>query len=76
MTHGHEILHMMEGNSYETKEELVKAIIEHFGAEEKFHTCSKEGMNAEELVSFLTERGKFKPAQKGFTVDTTKICNH
>jgi len=55
---------------------LVKAIIEHFGPEEEFHTCSREGMNATELVDFLTERGKFMPATEGFTVDTTKICNH
>lgn len=49
MAHGHDVLHMMEGNSYETKEDLVKAIIEHFGEEERFHTCSVDGMNAEEL---------------------------
>ena len=61
MAHGHDVLHMMEGNSYETKEDLVKAIIDHFGEEERFHTCSVDGMNAEELVDFLTERGKFMP---------------
>ena len=62
MAHGHDVLHMMEGNSYRTKEDLVKAIIEYFGPEEEFHTCSREGMNATELVDFLTERGKFMPA--------------
>ena len=62
MEHGHDVLHMMEGNSYRTKEDLVKAIIEYFGPEEEFHTCSREGMNATELVDFLTERGKFMPA--------------
>ena len=76
MAHGHDVLHMMEGNSYKTKEELVKAIIEHFGSEEEFHTCSREGMNATELVDFLTKKGKFIPATDGFTVDTAKICNH
>ena len=76
MAHGHDVLHMMEGNSYKTKEDLVKAIIENFGPEEEFHTCSREGMNATELVDFLTKKGKFIPATDGFTVDTTKICNH
>ena len=77
MVHGHEVLHMMEGNSYATKEDLVKAIIERFGTEERFHTCSAEGMTAEELVDFLAARGKFMPAQyDGFTVDANKICNH
>lgn len=76
MAHGHDVLHMMEGNSYATKEELVKAIIEHFGKDERFHTCSVENMDAAELVDFLTARGKFMPAEDGFTVDASKICNH
>ncbi len=35
MTLGHEVLHMMEGNSYATKQQLIDAIIERFGAEEQ-----------------------------------------
>ncbi|WP_077195769.1 YecH family metal-binding protein [Prevotella ihumii] len=77
MAHGHDVLHMMEGNSYATKEELVKAIVEKFGEEERFHTCSVDGMTAEELVDFLESKGKFMPAQaESFTVDASKICNH
>ena len=78
MTHGHEVLHMMEGNSYATKQQLVEAIIERFGAAEQFYTCSAEGMTAAELVDFLAVRGKFKPAEGNddFTVDITKACNH
>jgi probable metal-binding protein len=78
MTHGHEVLHMMEGNSYTTKQQLIDAIVGRFGAEERFCTCSAEGMTAAELVDFLEERGKFMPASEagGFTVDTDKMCNH
>lgn len=77
MTHGHEVLHMMEGNSYASKDQLVAAIVERFGADERFYTCSATDMTAEELVTFLEERGKFKPATAdGFTVDVTKVCNH
>ena len=78
MTHGHEVLHMMEGNSYATKQQLIDAIIGQFGPEELFYTCSAEGMTAAELVDFLEERGKFMPAagDDDFTVDVTKICNH
>ena len=36
MAHGHDVLHMMEGNTYATKEDLVKAIIARFGTEERF----------------------------------------
>lgn len=77
MVHGHEVLHMMEGNNYSTKEGLVQAIISKFGPDERFYTCSADGMTAEELVDFLEVRGKFMPSgNKDFTVDTTKICNH
>lgn len=77
MTHGHEVLHMMEGNTYTTKAALIQAITERFGADERFYTCSATGMNAEELVDFLEQRGKFKPASDdAFTVDITQMCNH
>ena len=78
MTHGHEVLHMMEGNSYTTKQQLIEAIIKRFGADERFYTCSADNMTAEELVNFLEERGKFMPATgaDNFTVDITKVCNH
>ena len=77
MTHGHEILHMMEGNTYENKESLIKAIIDKFGAEERFYTCSAEDLSAEELVDFLYERNKFRVTENGnFTVNTSQICDH
>ena len=77
MAHGHDILHMMEGNSYQDKESLVKAIVYKFGTEETFHTCSADGMNAAEIVDFLEGRGKFMQAEDGgFTVNVSKICNH
>ncbi|MCB6901991.1 YecH family metal-binding protein [Hoylesella buccalis] len=77
MIHGHEVLQMMQGNSYSSKEELVKAIISRFGEVERFYTCSAEGMTAAQLVDFLEQRGKFKSAHSdGFTVDTSKVCNH
>lgn len=77
MIHGHEVLQMMQGNSYSSKEELVKAIISRFGGEERFYTCSAEGMTAAQLADFLEQRGKFKPAgSDGFTVDASKVCSH
>ena len=77
MAHGHDVLHMMEGQTYATKESLVEAIINHFGAEERFHTCHAEGMTAAELVDFLEVRGKFMPAgDSAFTADMSKMCNH
>lgn len=77
MTHGHEVLHMMEGNAYASKQELVDAIQARFGKEERFYTCSATDMTAAQLVDFLSAKGKFKPSQAdGFTVDVSKVCKH
>jgi len=56
---------------------LVNAIIEKFGPNERFHTCSVDGFTAKEMVDFLEARGKFKPSPTGgLTVDMTQMCHH
>ncbi|MWN06363.1 DUF2492 family protein [Gilliamella sp. Pas-s95] len=76
--HGHEVLHMMDGNNY-TETSLLNAINDKFGADAKFHTCSQSDMSAEQLIAFLKAKGKFKPSVahgSEFTVDNKKICKH
>lgn len=73
--HAHEVLFMMEGNSY-SEASLRAAIIDKFGESQRFYTCSAENMSVDELIVFLKEKGKFMPADDGFTVDTTKVCSH
>lgn len=73
--HAHEVLHMMDGNAY-SESTLKEAIIARFGADQLFYACSAEGMNVDELIVFLTNKGKFMSVDKGFTVDTSKVCDH
>lgn len=74
--HAHEVLHMMEGNSY-SEESLKDAIATRFGADARFYACSASNMDIAGVVEFLKRKGKFMPAQAGgFTVDTSKVCNH
>ena len=50
--HAHEVLHMMEGNSYlETC--ANDPLTETFGEDQRFYTCSVENMDADELIVFL-----------------------
>ncbi len=72
--HAHEVLHMMEGNSY-TKESLRSAIVAKFGAESLFYACSAKGMDVDKLIVFLEGKGKFKSTDQGFTMDISKVCN-
>lgn len=64
---------MMEGNTYTTAS-LKDAIIAKFGLEARFNTCSAEGMDADAIIDFLAGKGKFKPAESGFTMDINKVC--
>jgi probable metal-binding protein len=75
--HGHVVMKMMiEAKKSFTKEELEKAIIEKFGKETKFHTCSAEGMDAKEIIDFLENKGKFISTVEGIKTNPDKICNH
>lgn len=76
-THGHEVMRMMveTGFTY-TRESLITAIRERFGAEARFHTCSDEEMNAEALVAFLESRGKFSGSADSMSMKPESICDH
>ena len=75
--HGHEVLKMMlaSGTPY-TKAGLVSAIIQRFGADACFHTCSAEGMTAEQLVAFLEAKGKLVPQAWGLQTHASLMCKH
>jgi len=75
--HGHEVMKMMlESDTPYTKATLRSAIVDRFGNETRFHTCSAENMTPDELITFLEERGKFVEAGEGFTTEPDRICDH
>lgn len=74
--HAHKILNMMTGHSY-TETTLVQTINDQFGIDAQFHTCSAQNMNAQQIVQFLKQKGKFMPSSaQQFTVDQSKTCDH
>ena len=75
--HGHDVLDFMaaSGRSF-TRDTLAAAIRERFSAGAQFHTCSANGMSAEQLIEFLAQRGKFCGTDEGFTVATDRVCSH
>lgn len=75
--HGHAVMEMMVASSKNyTRETLREDIINQFGLNTRFHTCSAEGMTADELITFLEAKGKFVPQNGGFSTLKEKICNH
>ena len=75
--HGHEVMKMMikSGKSY-TGETLRNEIIQQFGEDARFYTCSTENMTADEIIHFLSGKGKFILSDDGFNTDPSKICDH
>ena len=73
--HAHEVMEMMvnSGKQY-SRASLVAAIRERFGAEVRFYTCSASGLSAEELVEFLTRKGKFSGTEEAFVFNPGKMC--
>jgi len=75
--HGHDVLNfMLEKGEAFSKESLRDAIIDRFGADARFYTCSAQGMTADELISLLSAKGKFVESTDGFNTQADKICNH
>ena len=75
--HGHDVMRMMlEENKPFTPESLESAIIERFGEDARFHTCSAENMTPKELIGFLSARGKFVAAPGGISMKAENICDH
>jgi probable metal-binding protein len=75
--HAHEVMHMMlETDGGFSRESLVQAIIERFGTDARFRSCSANGMDARAVVDFLESRGKFVSLDEGFNTAQDKICNH
>lgn len=75
--HAHEVMHMMlEQEGGFSRESLSQAIIERFGADAKFHSCSQSGMDVQAVIDFLESRGKFVALADGFNTAQDKICNH
>ena len=75
--HAHEVMHMMlEHDEGFSRESLARAIIERFGENARFCSCSAAGMDVDTVIGFLESRGKFVAREEGFNIAQDKICSH
>ena len=75
--HAHEVMHMMlERSGGFSRESLAQAIVERFGPDATFRSCSASGMDVNAVIDFLESRGKFVALGGGFNTAPDKICNH
>lgn len=75
--HGHAVMEMMlsEGGQF-SEGSLKQAMATRFGADARYHTCRMSNLDADGLIAFLRERGKFIDSEQGFQTHADKICRH
>lgn len=75
--HGHEVIQMMlQSQKSYTRASLVSDIVDRFGSQARFYTCSSENMTPEGLIDFLQAKGKFVPLEDGFQTSADLVCKH
>lgn len=76
-THVHEIMAMMmESGKVYTRESLKREIIDTFGVNATYCSCSRNVMTPDEAIDFLEARGKFILSKEGFYTDESRKCSH
>jgi probable metal-binding protein len=73
--HAHEVMEMMiSGGKRYSRTSLAAEIREKFGAETSFYTCSMKGLSPEQLIEFLSQKGKFSGTEDSFMFDPGRMC--
>lgn len=63
--HGTEVLKMVAGQGFLSKEAILDQVERKFGKEVLFHACAFEGYTAEQVLEFFVDNGKFEQDEKG-----------
>ena len=73
--HAHEVMEMMitSGKAY-SRESLAEEIRAKFGETVSFYTCSANGLSPEQLIEFLSMKGKFSGTEESFVFDSGRMC--
>lgn len=73
--HAHEVLHMMEGNSY-SESSLREAIIKKFGSQQRFYACSAENPSdiTEAQIENLRKRLNLTRRMQGLGIASLFFC--
>lgn len=73
--HGHAVMDMMIAADKPYSRETLRAeIIQRYGEDARFYTCSASDLDADGLIDFLEAHGKFAGADSSFRVDPSKRC--
>ena len=63
--HGTEILNMVKGQGFLSKQDILKQVEAKFGKDAQFHACAFENYSAVEVLEFFVSNGKFERDEQG-----------
>ncbi|TEW54972.1 DUF2492 family protein [Psychromonas sp. RZ22] len=73
--HGHEVIEMIATSERTyTKQALKLEIATKFGDHARFHTCMGSDLTADELIAFLTSKGKFIESNEEIHMSENHTC--
>ncbi|MFM2666965.1 YecH family metal-binding protein [Vibrio mediterranei] len=73
--HAHKVLNLLREQPM-TREQLEQTVIEQFGTEARFRTCSREGFDLDSLLAFFVEKQKVIENQGVWELNIEKVCSH
>ena len=73
--HGHEVMHWLGRRGPLARPALLAEASALFGAQARFHTCSRQDLTLEELLDFLLGKGKMGEGEEGVEL-LVQPCDH
>ncbi len=73
--HAHKVLNLLRDKPM-TREQLEQTVIEQFGADARFRTCSREGFDLDSLLVFFVEKQKVIENQGQWELNIERVCSH
>ncbi|MBK7842270.1 MAG: YecH family protein [Bdellovibrionales bacterium] len=76
--HAHDVMHLLAGqNRALAVSEIKSLILEKFGLDADFGSCSVDGMDADQVIQFLLDRQKISEVEPGkFMLEGNHSCGH
>lgn len=73
--HGHQVMEMMASSGLNYSKQTLKLdIAKKFGEHARFHTCHGSDLSADELIEFLSSKGKFIESGQGISLPKEHGC--
>ncbi len=75
LVHAHSLLNHLKSHP-STIEQLTQWVVEQYGQDVRFRTCSREGFSLPEMIDFFKARQKIIEVDGKWQTNPERVCNH